>query len=67
MTRNDRTELANALRLQHAMPDMATRMLCTLIRSARTAADKQTYIDAIMANKALLARCSVINGTWITD
>ena len=67
MTRNDRTELANALRIAGAMPELAARMLCTLIRSARTAADRQTYIDAIMANKQLLARCSVINGTWITD
>ena len=67
MTRNDRTEYENALRLKGDYPDMAAHMLCTLIRSARTAADKQAYIDAIMANKALLARCSVINGTWITD
>jgi hypothetical protein len=68
MTARDRLEFHNALRLKGDYPEQALRMLCTLHRSARTAKDRQTYADAIIANAAQFKYAfSLINGCFICD
>jgi hypothetical protein len=68
MTASDRHEYHAALRLKGDYPEQALRMLCTLHRSARTAKDRQTYADAILANGAQFKYAySFINGCFICD